>query len=87
MIYFLFNLFLSVSFYLLLLLFEFDYSNSSGMNGINFGKGDLKLENGYLSLSYSGYYENNLNTNGEGYKNKNGYKVEEIEAFSVRTFT
>ena len=46
-------------------------------NGVNFGGGDLSLENDYLSLSCSGNYEN-LN---DDYENE--YKVEEIEAFSV----
>ncbi|CAB4399551.1 unnamed protein product [Rhizophagus irregularis] len=57
----------------------------SGMNGINFGGGDLVLENDYLTLSRSGNYEN-LRKNrfeflDDSYKNQ--YGVEEIEAFSV----
>ncbi|RIA83943.1 hypothetical protein C1645_833032 [Glomus cerebriforme] len=51
------------------------------MDDINFGKGDLKLKNDYLSLSYSGNYEK-LNKDGSEYRNE-AYEVEEIEAFDV----
>jgi hypothetical protein len=60
-------------------------------NGINFGGGDLALENDCLSLSYTGYYENlegNNYDNRYQYEEDNyynvHYKVEEIEAFSVK---
>jgi hypothetical protein len=60
-------------------------------NGIDFGGGDLVLENDRLFLSYTGYYENlirnsNMNKLYNGYirNTSNQYEVEEIEAFSVK---
>ncbi|CAB4399526.1 unnamed protein product [Rhizophagus irregularis] len=67
-------------------------------NGVNFGGTDLNLENDYLSLSYSGNYENldiNLERNrneslmdmdylyGNLYDGINRHEVEEIEFFRV----
>ncbi|CAB4479648.1 unnamed protein product [Rhizophagus irregularis] len=58
-------------------------------NGINFGGGDLALENDRLSLSYTGYYECLNRNNDEFLMNSNYYRdqyeVEEIEAFRVVT--
>ncbi|PKY59691.1 hypothetical protein RhiirA4_412504 [Rhizophagus irregularis] len=69
-------------------------------NGINFGGGDLTLANDYLSLSYTGNYENLKRNNNESFTNNlyegifykqqyenynNQYEVEEIEAFRVVT--
>ncbi|CAB5200393.1 unnamed protein product [Rhizophagus irregularis] len=66
-------------------------------NGVNFGGTDLNLENDYLSLSYSGNYENldiNLERNeslmdmdylyGNLYDGINRHEVEEIEFFRVK---
>jgi hypothetical protein len=58
----------------------------SGMNGVNFGGGDLVLENDYLTLWRSGNYENLRRKEFEFLSDnsyKNEYGVEEIEAFSV----
>ncbi|EXX72751.1 uncharacterized protein OCT59_006024 [Rhizophagus irregularis] len=68
-------------------------------NGVNFGGSDLNLENGYLSLSHSGNYENldiNLERNRYGMEclddsdyeinqhEMDQHEVEEIEFFRVK---
>ncbi|RGB30054.1 hypothetical protein C1646_765847 [Rhizophagus diaphanus] len=68
-------------------------------NGVNFGGGDLNLENGYLSLSHSGNYENlDINLERNRYESYDmdylcdtttdyvdQHEVEEIEFFRVNS--